>query len=504
MKKREIIKLFVYHILSLAIILSIVLPLTDVSVFADDDDEGYVPRDKCTDEDVKKQETDDEDKKDKKKEDDKSDIGEANGDGGWLEKGTKKNKDAQKVYDVFTEDYGTSGAFAIGAMVNVQRESKFERDVKEIEGGQNYAGRGGGLFQFTPKEKFTNSKQAKKGDDKWAVENQIAYLWDSEFKGKQIEAYLEMNDAPDKKVEDLISEDDPEKATEGFYKGYERGRDAESDIAKSKGFVKQAEKVFNKDDPKADKSKWKFAGDSKKEVKTSSQKEDSKDKESDDDNKDSDMKDCSSDVKKKKKDERDDSLASWGDDGKGKHSQKLNDGQKMFKRDDLPKELKKYALDPAKVGMGWKNKKGWKGGGFDTDGQCTNLSSSMFGNTWKKDGEKPRWDDLQNTGNGDQTASSFADMYGGKTSDKPSKGAVFSAKPGSKMGPTHFGHTGIVSHVFENGDVLLTEQNIPGYSGDEDNNPMTWNYRLISKDLAGTMEYYSPEKEGYKPDKAFK
>src|SRR5699024_9841684 len=173
LKKREIIKLFVYHILSLAIILSIVLPLTDISVFADDDDEGCVPRDKCTDEDVKKQENDEADKKDKKKEDDKNDIGDANGDGGWLEKGTKKNKDAQKVYDVFTEDYGTSGAFAIGAMVNVQRESKFERDVKEIEGGQNYAGRGGGLFQFTPKEKFTNSKQAKKGDDKWAVENQI-------------------------------------------------------------------------------------------------------------------------------------------------------------------------------------------------------------------------------------------------------------------------------------------------------------------------------------------
>lgn len=493
---QSIFKLF----LAFAIVFS-VIP-THTSIAAEDDEEGYVPRDdKCTDGEAQSKEADKESEKEDEK-DKKEDVGSSQGDGGWLEKGTKEYKVAKKTYDIFVDDYGTSSAFALGVLANVQRESKFDPSITEMEGGQNYAGRGGGLFQFTPKEKFTNSKEAKEGDDTWAPENQIKYLWNTEFKNKEVEAYLDMNNAEVKDVEKLISTDDPKKAVEGFYKGYERGRDVEGDIAKSNDYVKQAEKVFGKEDKEADKSKWKFSDskDSKKSMQAEGSKS-SDDDESKDEDKAKKDENCKKKSKKKKDDEEGGAHADWGEDGKGEHGEKLNDGQKMIKRDKLPDKLKKYALDPAKYGLKLHKHEGWKGGGSTdgSDGQCTDLSSSLFGHIWKKNG-KTDWAALQNTGNGNQTAKSFASQLGGKTSDEPKKGAVFSAEAGSKMGPTSVGHTGIVSHVFKNGDVLITEQNIPGYSGDENDEPMSWNYRLISKELAhDQMTYYSPDKEGYKP-----
>ena len=35
-----------------------------------------------------------------------------------------------------------------------------------------------------------------------------------------------------------------------------------------------------------------------------------------------------------------------------------------WKRGDLPKELKQYAIDPESVGMAWHDSKGWDGAGL--------------------------------------------------------------------------------------------------------------------------------------------
>ncbi|MCO4346306.1 phage tail tip lysozyme [Staphylococcus agnetis] len=473
-------------------------------VYAEEDDEGYVPREECTDEDVK------EIKKNKENEEKKSEDVVVEG-GDWTKKGTKEYKNAEELYSVLVNEYGTSSAFAIGVLANVARESGFTADIKEIEGGQNYSGRGGGLFQFTPMEKYLNSKEAKQNKDKWAVESQVAYVWNSEFKNRAIEPYLNGKTGRSagvglygippiaKDIEELISTDDVEKATQGFYAGYERGRDFHPDMEKSKKHAAIAEKLFAQDKKDADESKWKLEGhkgNRDTHVYTKEEKEE-KSIESPDKEKE---KVCKVKLNDKEKNE-DEGTAKWGGDGKGKHGISLN-GMKFYKPDELPKSLKEYALDPKVVGLGWHKSTGWKGGGMPQNDQCTNLSSSFFGNLWRtKDNKELDWSKLQNTGNGVVTASVFADTFGGKTTSKPSKGAVFSAPQGTPVGgDTHYGHTGIVSHVFENGDVLIVEQNIPGYSGNLNGEAMNWNYRLIPKDSLKGTSYFNPSTIGFKPN----
>ena len=88
---------------------------------------------------------------------------------------------------------------------------------------------------------------------------------------------------------------------------------------------------------------------------------------------------------------------------------------------------------------------------------------------------------------------------------EPIAGDVFSVGDGVAEG-----HTGIVSHVFENGDMLVIEQNIQGLSGASRRHKydtlgvdeFEWNYRIItSSEIKGKgYVFASPEAKGYKPN----
>lgn len=92
---------------------------------------------------------------------------------------------------------------------------------------------------------------------------------------------------------------------------------------------------------------------------------------------------------------------------------------------------------------------------------------------WDKDGRPT----TRPFGNGKYTAGGWADHYGQSTVDFPSAGAVFSDSTTSV-----YGHTGIVQHVFANGDILINEQNIRGVSGEGAGLNYSWSWRVIKKD----------------------
>lgn len=175
-------------------------------------------------------------------------------------------------------------------------------------------------------------------------------------------------------------------------------------------------------------------------------------------------------------------------DSTGSHTQNVPQGFGLiWKPQDLPDELKKYAIDPESLGMkyggAWSysldkiNESGWIDFVTDLPGQCTELVASVICNLWDKDGSHF----INAQGNGKEVASIVAGKLGISVGKEPKTGAIFSTTYSNE-----YGHTGVVSHVFENGDVLVVEQNIPKYSGASNGQPNTWDYRLISKASYGS------------------
>lgn len=513
-----ILKSLIAFVVIFALVIGMFVPQNEVANAAKDEDWVYNEIDQCKDiqESHAKSGTDGKTEKESKEDEGISTNKQARGGDNYLIKGTEEYKLAQGIYDELTEDKGTSGAFAVGVIANIRRESEFISDIKEGDHGQNYAGRGYGLFQFTPAEKYTNSATAKKGKGPSDIKNQTAFMWESEFETRAVEAFFPRYNVKYKTVEELASTDDINAAVRGFY-AFERGADVEGDIAKSEAHAKKANAVFNKDDKKADADKLKKSlgksgksGDSDK-SKTDVDTSDEKDK----DTQSSAEQKCLDNVKKKKKKDDETTGASWGKDGTGDAGMKAGGAwDNAWMPDDLPKQLKKYAIDPKRVDLGWENSKNWNlGTGMPTNAECVNLSTAMFGLIWTKDGKTPSGDkSKQIFGNGQDNVSYVEKVYGVKATNKPSKGAIFSAKGGSKMGPDPTaGHTGIVSHVFKNGDVLLLEQNVSPLTGGKrgsgrlGSRPMTWNYRLVSKSDAATQTYATMDGEkGWKVNEKLK
>lgn len=157
--------------------------------------------------------------------------------------------------------------------------------------------------------------------------------------------------------------------------------------------------------------------------------------------------------------------------------------------DDLPDDVKEYALNPESVGMSFGSSEGWNVLA-STGGQCTDLSASLMYAIWERDGEHPR----MSNGHGIAVAGNWAAQFGGSTTNEPTAGAVFSS-----LGSSSAGHTGVVSHVFENGDFLIVEQNVPGWSGDENGTPFTWHYRIVTAaEIASEQyEFFDPSTVGF-------
>lgn len=412
----------------------------------------------------------------------------ATAEGDWLTEGTEAYKVAQRIYEIFTEEYGTSGAFAVGVLSNVKGESNFIPDVLEggvragmnTPDGESYnsanpsAVGGGGLFQFTPYTKFSHSQwwKGRSGSDGWAIENQVDAVWGLEFGNRAVENYFSRTGKSNfSTVEDLISTDDPALASEYFQMAYERPQSFHAERAE---WAKQADKVFNKDKKKADKSKWKFDGGNN----SNSSVVDVKGKNSKG-NGSLALGDCNTaDSTKVKK-----GGGAWGNDGTGTHNQSPSGWGIPWKPEEVPDDIKPYALDPESLGVKYKgqygtsltapNSDGWIDFGFSggVAGQCTELAATLAWHIWQKGTDHL----LHTNGNGGEVVANMTSTFGKNGySKEPKAGATFSEVNGDA------GHVGIVSHVFENGDVLILEQNTP-YSGSGAGMPNTWNYRLIAK-----------------------
>ena len=135
----------------------------------------------------------------------------------------------------------------------------------------------------------------------------------------------------------------------------------------------------------------------------------------------------------------------------------------------LPDSIAPYAIDPTKVGLLWSDEASWYLRCYDY-ANCTDFSANIAARLWSKDGQP-----AENVmGNGGQVTSHWQ-QKGVPKVNTPSVGEIFSVE----YGPGLAGHTGCVSHVFEDGTILIIEQNVAGWSGAENGSPRTWNWRIL-------------------------
>lgn len=237
-----------------------------------------------------KEDCDEEGTSAKENESQPSEPGNPTGAGDWTTPGSEANQVAQQVFDSFTKNLGTSGAFAAGIIANIAGESAFIPDRAETGPGgaailkfgmdsktpppgiktyPDHSG-GGGLVQFTGFEKFTESQwwKGRPGTKGWDVENQIDAIWGLEFANKNVWLYASSTDPtygaasygitpPFGSLEEWLSTDDAIKSSQAFQVGYERPG---SYHPEREAWAVLADELFNKDKVKADKSKWQFTG----------------------------------------------------------------------------------------------------------------------------------------------------------------------------------------------------------------------------------------------------
>lgn len=130
--------------------------------------------------------------------------------------------------------------------------------------------------------------------------------------------------------------------------------------------------------------------------------------------------------------------------------------------DQLPESLKAYIIDPAQLGLAYGGSTGW----VEQSGQCVDLTESLGNLIWGTSGITQ--------GNGVDQASAWATKFGNSIKSEPKAGAIFSS------GTSQPGHTGIVCHVFQDGSILIVEQNTPFSGIDYFGKKNTWNFRIVS------------------------
>lgn len=154
----------------------------------------------------------------------------------------------------------------------------------------------------------------------------------------------------------------------------------------------------------------------------------------------------------------------------------------------LPDSIAPYAIDPTKVGLLWSDEASWYLRCYDY-ANCTDYSANAAYHMWFKDGQP-----AENVmGNGGQVTS-FWEKKGIPKTNIPKAGNIFSVE----YGPGLAGHTGQISHVFEDGTILIIEQNVAGWSGAENGSPRTWNWRILRpEEWQGKYTFTDFEAAGY-------
>jgi len=408
-------------------------------------------------------------------------------DSDWTNKDSTAYKTAKKVFDSWV-DKGLSGAAAAGIVGWVNSEGGFAMigraeghygsDIKTnsikygvVPTGLSYytTEAGGGIYQFTPYTKY-----APLGSDDWEDADKM-----NEFVGKAVaagdwNASMDLS-GKNRSFRQMAEETDPQSATLAW-QAYERGNVAYIHQDQKKADAQKAYDMFEG-------SKYKF--DAKK-FESHFGKGDGAG------NGGSNASASNSDKKSKDKCDNNDSSGGgngWSEDGTGEVN--YNDYQ-AWKPKDLPSDLKEYALNPESMGMKYNDGGSWWWAG----NQCTNLTASLMHVLWQKDGQN--FDNQ--LGDGIAVVGNLASKFGDKGRSKtPHAGSAFSSG-----GQTSAGHTGVVSHVFKNGDILIIEQNYTGYSGaSAPGEYCTYNYRYVSKSgmEKDAFEFYDPSAVGFTSNK---
>ena len=268
--------------------------------------------------------------------------------------------------------------------------------------------------------------------------------------------------------EQFAQETDPTQATL-MWNSYERGDQAHIRKEQKQSDAKKANEVFNKEGHKFDRAKFESNFGASKSTNGSSSS-------------------SSSNKKKVKCGVSTGGGKGWQAKG-GSHNYSNGQG---WRPEELPNDLKQYAIDPKSLGITYNKSDGWdpiKPHSVMHD-QCTGLSATLMHYLWQKDGRHP----TQLMGNGNQVVNNWVATYGGSQSSEPTSGAVFSTP-----GPGKAGHTGVVSHVFDDGSILVVEQNVGNLSGESCGLPFTWDYRIISADAIKSQGYsfYNPGDNGF-------
>lgn len=408
-------------------------------------------------------------------------------DSDWTNKDSTAYKTAKKVFDSWV-DKGLSGAAAAGIVGWVNSEGGFAMigraeghygsDIKTnsikygvVPTGLSYytTEAGGGIYQFTPYTKY-----APLGSDDWEDADKM-----NEFVGKAVaagdwNASMDLS-GKNRSFRQMAEETDPQSATLAW-QAYERGNVAYIHQDQKKADAQKAYDMFEGSKHKFDAKKFEShfgkgdgAGNGGSNASSSSSSKSSKDK-------------C---------DNNDSSGGGngWSEDGTGEVN--YNDYQ-AWKPKDLPSDLKEYALNPESMGMKYNDGGSWWWAG----NQCTNLTASLMHVLWQKDGQN--FDNQ--LGNGVDVVRNLAAKFGDKGRSKtPHAGSAFSSS-----GQSSAGHTGVVSHVFKNGDILIIEQNYTGYSGaSAPGEYCTYNYRYVSKSCMekDAFEFYDPSAVGFTSNK---
>lgn len=155
--------------------------------------------------------------------------------------------------------------------------------------------------------------------------------------------------------------------------------------------------------------------------------------------------------------------------------------------DNLPDSLREYSADPEHLGITWGSGTGWHNVSGTGD-QCTDLAQSYFIKMYRNNDASGRA-----FGDGGFLAENWAEVYGTSATSVPVEGAIFSDKTTSAAG-----HTGIVQHVFANGDILIIEQN-SGASGYSVGMKWSWNWRVVDKSSYESKGYLFFKPEGQEP-----
>lgn len=348
--------------------------------------------------------------------------------------GSDKYNLGKLLFDNFTETNGWSGAGAAGGIGNAIRESRLDPKADNTDGGVH------GIFQW-------GGWSSEKNGDRWksapggkvdTIENQIALLNFELRTGYKI-VNTKVGRATDYKI-----------AAEKFAAYFEQNNPEHFNPVVTYAGAKWAYEEFGGANIQANESVLNAPGESNDEIQIEEQaKEDN----------------C----------EDENGFGRGAEDGTGQYT---SSAVKPYIPKDLPKDLQKYAYDPRAVGLAYGKPDGW----LKPGGQCVHLASSYFAAIWG----------IKETpfGNGHELARNWSALVKGELSNTPKKGAITGipgAVPGISTEP--HGHTNVVQHVFENGDILVVEQNFPNVTGDSGpierggTGRFTWHYSVIPKDI---------------------